>query len=422
MMKIGLQTWGSEGDIRPFIALAGGLSARGHEVTLALTSVDIKDYTPYAKSLKFEIIHAHDTYAAWGADRLSRLKQDIIKTKQIDQVTRLYDDLLEPAVEEMYEVSRRLCDENDAVLGYFIVHPLQLAALNRDRPYATLVWSPDFFPSRHRAPSTLPDLGKWMNPGWWRLAGAITNRMILKYVNRLRAREGYPAANDVFSDAWQSKALTLIAASPTLFDRPADWGDHLQVCGFLAVPEEAGEWVMPEELRRFLDAGDPPVFMTFGSMPQSRPATELFIDAARAAGCRAIIQARWDAIPHSGEDPNIHRIGAAPHHEIFPYCSLVVHHGGAGTSHSASLAGCPSIVVEHFGDQIFWGAQLKRAGLTTKVLHARSVTSKILGAEIRNVLTSPAMKAQARRVAESMKKEDGVKRAVALIEERLAPH
>jgi len=405
--------------MRPFLALAGGLSARGHDVTLALTSVDTKDYTPYAKSLGFEIIHAHETYVKWGADRLSRVKEDIIRAKQLEQVPRLYDDLLEPAVDELYEVSKRLCEENDVVLGHFVGHPLQLAASKRDRPYATVVMNPDVFPSRLRAPSTVPDLGRWLNPLWWRLAGAMTNRMLLKYINRLRSREGAPPARDVFGEAWQSKPLTLITASPSLFERPADWGDHLQVCGFLAPPEETTDWVMPEDLRKFLDAGDPPVYMTFGSVPHTRASAELLIEAARAAGCRAIIQARWDGIPDSGSDPNIHRLEAAPHHRIFPHCSLVVHHGGAGTSHSASRAGCPSLVVEHLGDQIFWGTQLKRMGLTSRVLHERSVTPKTLAAEIRTILATPAMKERARRIGEAMKNEDGVARAVELIEERM---
>jgi UDP:flavonoid glycosyltransferase YjiC (YdhE family) len=421
MMRIGLQTWGTDGDIRPFIALAGGLSANGHHVTLAVTSVDTKDYTSYAQSLNFEIIHAHDTYRKWGADRVSQVKRNIVSTKPIDQVTHLYEDLLEPAVDEMYEISTRLCNENDAVVGYFILHPLQLAALKKGRPYATAVWSPDFYPSRHRPPSSVPDLGAWMNPWWWKLAKRITNRMILKYANRLRRREGYPAATDVFSELWESKTLTLVAASPSLFERPADWSDHLQVCGFLGVPEEAEKWVMPEDLARFISEGNPPVYMTFGSMPQTQTATELFIDAVRAAGCRAIIQARWSALPDVGDDPNIYRIEGAPHHRIFPHCSLVVHHGGAGTSHSASLAGCPSVVEVHFGDQIFWGAQLKRAGLVNKVLHERSVTSKTLAAEIRSVLRSSAMKERAFEISESMRKEQGVKRAVALIERYLTP-
>lgn len=43
-MKIGLQTWGSHGDIRPFVALAEGLQQAGHQVTLVLTCVDSDAY------------------------------------------------------------------------------------------------------------------------------------------------------------------------------------------------------------------------------------------------------------------------------------------------------------------------------------------------------------------------------------------
>lgn len=418
-MKIGLQTCGTEGDIRPFIALAGGLSAHGHDVTLAVTSLDAKDYTSYARSMNFEIIHAHDTYRKWGADRVAQLEQSIISAKTLDQMTLFFDEVLEPAIDEIYECSQRLCRENDVVLGYFIAHPLQLAALKSGRPYGTVVWSPDYYPSRTRPPSTLPDLGPWVNLLWWKLARRITNGMILKYFNRLRIREGYPAATDVFSDLWESKALTLIAASPSLYERPADWGDHLQVSGFLRLPEEAEPWTMPEDFARFLSEGDPPVYMTFGSMPQARATTELFIDAAKAAGCRAIIQASSSAFPDGVADPNIHRIEGAPHDRIFPHCSLVVHHGGAGTTHTASLAGCPSIIVEHFGDQIFWGAQLKRLGLSNRTLHRRSVTPKTLAAEIHRILHSSAMKARARETGASMRKEEGVERAVALIENHL---
>lgn len=415
-MKIALQTWGSEGDIRPFLALAGGLSANGHDVALALTSVDLRDYSAYADALRFRIIHAHDTYKAWGADRLLQLKQDVIRAKPLAQMTRLLDDLLEPAVDEMYAVARRLAETSDAVLGYFIAHPVQLAALKSGRPYVPLVWSPDFYPSRHTPPSVFPDLGRWINPWSWKLVAKISNPIVLPCVNRLRAREGYPLARDLFSEVWESRPLTLIAASPSLYPRPADWPGHLQICGHLGLPEPAQPWAMPDELRRFLDAGEPPVYMTFGSMPASLPATELFVEAARAARCRAIIQT---ADPVTSSDPSIHHLQSAPHHELFPRCALVVHHGGAGTTHAASLAGCPSLIVEHLGDQIFWGAQLKRAGLTTRTLHRRSVTPKTLAAEIRRILQSPALKTRARAIAASMQQEDGVQRAVALLESRL---
>ena len=52
-MKIGIQTWGSDGDILPFIALANGLKVADHNVTVVYTSVDNKDYSSYGD--KFDI-------------------------------------------------------------------------------------------------------------------------------------------------------------------------------------------------------------------------------------------------------------------------------------------------------------------------------------------------------------------------------
>ncbi len=64
-MKVGLQTWGSEGDIRPFTALAAGLVDAGHEVTLAVTDNIGRDYSEVAKKYGFKLIavpnpEAHD--------------------------------------------------------------------------------------------------------------------------------------------------------------------------------------------------------------------------------------------------------------------------------------------------------------------------------------------------------------------------
>ena len=422
-MKIGLQTWGSDGDVRPFIALASGLSANGHNVTLVITNPEMKDYTSYGNSLNFKIINAHDTYKEWDDNILfAQLNKRLILNKNpVKQLISILEDLFEPAVDEMYEVAKTLCNNNDVVIGHLLVHPFQLAAVKTKCPYGTVVFSPTIFSSRYITPTGLPYLGDWMNSLWWKLAKSITNKSVLKYVNRLRSREGYSDASDLFSDVWESKKLTLIGASPTLFDRPSDWKNNLQVCGFFSVPEKAEEWIMPEDLKKFIDEGDPPIYMTFGSItPITLQKTmELFIDAVKIARCRAIIQSQWDTVSNISEHPDIYRIGTVPHHKIFPYCAFVVHHGGAGTTHSASLSGCPSIIVEHFGDQIFWGIQLKKLGIANKILHKRSVTSRILSIEIRKVLDSSKMKRRAQKISESMKKENGVKRAVELVEEYL---
>jgi UDP:flavonoid glycosyltransferase YjiC (YdhE family) len=107
-----------------------------------------------------------------------------------------------------------------------------------------------------------------------------------------------------------------------------------------------------------------------------------------------------------------------PHQYIFPYCSAVVHHGGAGTTHSALLHGCPSVVIEHFGDQTFYANELHRLGVAAHVLHRKNVTAQKLGHAIRTLLDNPAMKKRAEELGAMMQKENGVAKAVELIEQR----
>ena len=390
-------------------------------MTLVVTSLDLEDYSSHGRAGGFRVIDAQDTYRQWGLDRLSSIKERFMALPPLKQMTHMYEELFEPAVDEMYATAGQLCRDNDVVIGHFIAHPVRLAALKQGRPYGAVVLNPDIYPTRHRPPGQFPNLGAWMNPWLWKLAGGIANKLLLQYVNRLYGPEGHPA-KDVFSEVWQSKRLTLIAASPMLVQRPPDWGDHLQLCGFFGPPDTPEGWAMPEDLRRFLAEGEPPVFMSFGSVTHfgMREAEELFVEAVKAAGCRAIVQLPGSERAGAADHPHLYRIGYVPYQQLLPQCALVVHHGGAGTTHHAALAGCPSIVVEHAGDQIFWGTQLRRAGLSNRVLHRRSVTAKSLAAEIRKGLSSPAMKRRAEAVGASMRNENGVKRAVQLIEERLA--
>jgi sterol 3beta-glucosyltransferase/vancomycin aglycone glucosyltransferase len=106
------------------------------------------------------------------------------------------------------------------------------------------------------------------------------------------------------------------------------------------------------------------------------------------------------------------------HDLLFPHCAAVVHHGGAGTSHAASRAGRPSIVIEHVTDQAFWGGVLHRTGLAPPILHRRTVTADALARAITAVLGSTAIRERARTIGERMRQENGVARAIELVEQQ----
>jgi len=194
------------------------------------------------------------------------------------------------------------------------------------------------------------------------------------------------------------------------------------LCGFLNLPERAEHWQASPALQAFLDAGEKPVYMTFGSLQQAVPewSMELFINAVRLAGCRAIIQTSSSNYPADTQQDSVFFIGRHPHQPLFQHCAAVVHHGGAGTSHAATLSGCPSVVVPFMDEQLFWGCQLQRSRLAPKPLPAKHATAEKLAERLKAVLYSAdaiEMAERAQYAKQTISPTQGVLNAVALIEE-----
>jgi UDP:flavonoid glycosyltransferase YjiC (YdhE family) len=413
-MKIGIQTWGSEGDVRPFLALAAGLRSAGHDVTLVVTDVTGKDHTALGATFGVPVLQA----GCFPPDLAKHAGEVLVhETNILRQVDRILRDLFEPAAPDMLREAKRLCGGNDLVIGHFLCHPLRTAAELAGKPHVAVFLAP-LLPSASYPPPGVPALGRPLNTLFWKIGGLVMNRMFLPRINTMRSAEGLPPLGNVMGEAFLSPRLNLVASSPSLFPAPPDWDHTIRQCGSFPLPARGGQQQLPDPLRQFLAAGPPPVYMTIGSMsaadPSNEETTRLFTEAAMLAGCRAIVQT--GSPPVEPGPPDVLYIQQAEHHLVFPRCAAVVHHGGAGTSHAASRAGRPSIVVEHVTDQAFWGGVLHRAGIAPAVLHRRTVNAAVLARAITAVLSSSAMQEKARGIGESMRREDGVKRAVGLIE------
>ena len=414
-LKIGLQTWGSDGDILPFFALANGLRVAGHDVTVCYTSVDRTDYSALASRFDVKSINVSST-----------LKTDIhVVGKDVTKTPNLFKQCLlvsrtcfEPVVEEMYEASQDLCRGNDIVVGHHIQNTLYTAAEKYHVPRVSICLTPSAIPSGYYPPLGAPDLGLRMNSVQHVLADAIGPRFIFPSLNARQAREGLAPVTRYAKQIVVSPYLTLVAVSPALFSRKPDWGEHIQVCGFLNMPTSENVWEVSPQLLAFIRADTPPIYMTFGSMDyyQTESNVRLLIDAVKLAKQRAIIQTTIGQTGGLSDDPHVFLVKKVPHREVFSLCSAIVHHGGVGTTQSSLLAGVPSVVVEHAYDQVFWAQQLNSLGVTESVLHRRSVTSRKLATAIRAVLSSRSYNENAQKLSAAMKSEDGVSAAVQLIE------
>ena len=407
-MKIGLQTWGTDGDFYPFLALAIGLKNAGHEVTIAYTSIDGTDYSSRADTEGIQLLRANAEGEISGDVNPYAIEA---KAGSFREYTQLLEQYYDPHSEAMYEASKKLCQENDLVIGHAVCHTLLTASEQFKCPRISLVLTPLVVRSNTVYPVGV-QLGSFINSFLWTVGGKVATETWFKGAAKIRKDEGLPPVKSLQKELFTSELLTLVAASEALTPRPKDWADTVQMTGFLNLPTDNSGGQIPSDLQAFLDAGEPPVYMTFGSCMQFEleNSTKLLIQAARVLGKRAIIQSDWEKV-QKPTDPNIFCVTRIPHSAVFPHCALIVHHGGAGTTQAALLAGKPSVVVAHGFDQPYWGKRLNATGVGGNVLHRNTITATQLANEIAQLSNSKSAEI-ADRLGKKIAQENGVTTAV----------
>jgi UDP:flavonoid glycosyltransferase YjiC (YdhE family) len=197
--------------------------------------------------------------------------------------------------------------------------------------------------------------------------------------------------------------------SPALTQKPADWTEEITVSGFFFLNLESNYTPVPE-LAAFLAAGPPPVYIGFGSIVVDDPdgLTQTIFTAVLKSGVRAIVSKGWGGIggDAAGVPEGVFMLGNCPHDWLFRQVSAVVHHGGAGTTAAGIMAGCPTVVVPFFGDQIFWGSMVAKAGAGPAPIPYKKLTAENLSEAIQFAL-QPQTQAKARELGEKIKQEKG---------------
>ncbi|KAJ5058052.1 hypothetical protein J3E74DRAFT_436341 [Bipolaris maydis] len=203
--------------------------------------------------------------------------------------------------------------------------------------------------------------------------------------------------------------------SPSLISKPKDWGPEIDISGFVFL-DLASSFKPPAELQKFLDDGPPPVYIGFGSIVVDDPDafTELIFEAIKQVGCRALVSKGWGGFGSNADCPeNVFMLENIPHDWLFPRCSAVVHHGGAGTTAIGLKCGIPTMIVPFFGDQPFWGAMVSKAKAGAhECIPYKKLTPERLAEGIKQCLTDEA-KENVKKIADSIAREgDGALNAV----------
>jgi sterol 3beta-glucosyltransferase len=197
--------------------------------------------------------------------------------------------------------------------------------------------------------------------------------------------------------------------------RPVDWGEQIAVTGWW-LPGWPG-WEPPDRLRRFVEDGDPPVYIGFGSMPVPDAAalTATLVEGVRLSGRRAVLNAGWAGL--GGDLPaTILGVDEAPFDWLFPRVAAVIHHGGSGSVGFGLTHGRPSQIVPFGFDQFFWGDRIRALGVGPAPLAINRLTPQRLADSITRLTLDPRMHERAAMLGERLRAEDGPALAAARIE------
>jgi len=214
----------------------------------------------------------------------------------------------------------------------------------------------------------------------------------LERVNANRKRLGLGPIDDVLRHIVTERPW--LAADPTLAPAPSVRG--LEIV-------QTGAWILadstplPFDLESFLQSGDPAVYFGFGSMPAPEETSRTLLDAARLVGQRAIVSEGWANLTLNYEASDFRVVSDVNHQALFPRLAAIVHHGGAGTTLAAALAGTPQVIVPMFSDQPFWASRVRELGIGTSVPFGELSVDRL--AYALNDACKPAVRERARSIA-----------------------
>ncbi|SDO71214.1 UDP:flavonoid glycosyltransferase YjiC, YdhE family [Streptomyces sp. cf386] len=398
-MRVLLSTYGSRGDVQPMAGLAVRLRELGAEVRVCAPAdeefakllggigVELVPFGPSARAL---------TKAGPVPSTLPQRAAAVIAS-QLDAVT--------PAAEGC-----------DVLVATGMISAAAGALSVADKlgiPSVSVTFQQLTLPSAHRPPLAYP--GRPLPPevtdnrALWDLDAQNVNALFGEALNTNRASIGLPPVDDVRD--------YVIGDRPWLATDPAL--DPWQATPDLDVVQ-TGAWFLPDErplpdgLVAFLEAGEPPVYVGFGSMPLhgSEDAAQVAIEAVRAQGRRVLVGRGWADLSLIDDQGDCFAVGDVSHQALFGRVAAVVHHGGAGTTTTATRAGTPQVVVPQLADQPYWARRVAELGIGA-AHEGPTPTFESLSASLATAL-APETRARATAVARTIR-TDGAAVAAELL-------
>ncbi|MGH8200951.1 MAG: glycosyltransferase [Steroidobacteraceae bacterium] len=260
-----------------------------------------------------------------------------------------------------------------------------------------------------------PTLRSVKLPGWLnRLSYCVSPQAMLR---RMYGKSNEAARAAMFGRAQargpKQEFPILYGFSRHLVPRPNDWPDSHRICGHWTLPPQ--DWQPPGGLLDFLSTGPPPIYVGFGAIASFVRQNGLSAIKAAIGDRRTLFFPGWSRITADMLPKNLFVLGDTPHAWLFPRTSMVIHHAGAGTTHTAAHSGVPSVPLPIGADQFFWATRLAAAGVAPRYISGTRIDPKALG-EMIEFAGDRGVRERARALGRAISEEYGVANAVAAIE------
>jgi sterol 3beta-glucosyltransferase len=407
-MNIGIFTYGSRGDVQPFLALALALKQRGHSVLLGAP-----------ENFEQMILAYGIQYHKIDGD-LERLmyEPEIQNLLETGSTIALLKGLQKNADKNSHQVALDLiagCEKVDFIITTFI--PLFYVASIAEKlhkPFVNLILNP---PGTATKEFPYPEFDyfdfPWYNLLTYKLLNFIIWQAYKKRINIFRKELGLQSCKKSLLQTMEERSVpTIFAFSEALIPRPQDWPSNYKICGFIALEQEVSN--QDEDLAAWLQKGDRPIYIGFGSIPIPKKILAYIPQILANSYERIILCKGWSVTDQLPVSDKLYVIDKADHAWLFPQCKAAIFHGGAGTLASVIKAKLPAIIVSIFADQPIWGKIVARKKIGVH-LPAKALTIDKLVAAISHVQTKEVME-HVMTMGLSVNNEDGLDSAVIEIE------
>ena len=415
-MEISILTIGTRGDVQPFIALGLGLIQAGYKIKIVTHSI----FESWIRSYGFDFAVVEGN--PQGFIESEEGKKILESGSNPIEFVRLFGQTISPFVDRLMSDIWQACQSTDAIIAHSALFWTYDLAQKLDIPFFLACYTPQTPTTKYPvAMGSGISANGLLNYLSYPLSSLILWQIFRKPVNRwLQSNLSLPSRS-----FWQSPVFSmrkqqvpfLYAYSEYILPKPRNWDESDYVTGYWFL-DSVLDWTPPKDLTDFLNTGSPPVYIGFGSMSNREPEkiAKIALDALEKTNQRGIISTGWGGINDVNLPSNVFQIDSVPHKWLFPQCTAVVHHGGAGTTAAGLKAGVPTVIVPFFFDQPFWGQRIADLGVGTKPIEQKELTLDKLSAAINTVVYDRQIRDRATRIGEKIRLENGVARAVKIID------